>query len=208
VSDKSELLLEFINTRRSVRSFVQKPISKNDIEDIVEAGLRAPSSKNSQPWYILVLQGEDKDKVCDWVLSRKDEVNFGLPEMIDGMKTESPLNSTLMSLDIIKDSQALILIFNRGPFTGGSKERGKDPSRDVLIGNELVGIGACMENMLLAAHAIGLGAVAMMDIWPAAERIKAEYSIDYDFVVGLAIGKSDFSSPKRKIEPEKFSRFV
>jgi nitroreductase len=46
---------EAITARRNVRSFADRPISAADLDQILEAGRRAPSSQNWQPWdFILV----------------------------------------------------------------------------------------------------------------------------------------------------------
>src|SRR2546421_2785369 len=44
-----------ITSRRNVRSFADRPIPAADLDQILEAGRRAPSSQNWQPWdFILV----------------------------------------------------------------------------------------------------------------------------------------------------------
>jgi nitroreductase len=44
-----------ITSRRNVRSFTDQPIPPADLDQILEAGRRAPSSQNWQPWdFILV----------------------------------------------------------------------------------------------------------------------------------------------------------
>jgi nitroreductase len=50
---------ETITSRRNVRSFADRPISAADLDQILEAGRRAPSSQNWQPWdFILVTDRE------------------------------------------------------------------------------------------------------------------------------------------------------
>src|SRR3954453_18449566 len=39
-----------IRARRNTRAYVDRPIAPADLEQIVEAGRRAPSSMNEQPW--------------------------------------------------------------------------------------------------------------------------------------------------------------
>ena len=39
-----------ITSRRNVREFADRPLSDDDVERILEAGRRAPSSRNWQPW--------------------------------------------------------------------------------------------------------------------------------------------------------------
>jgi nitroreductase len=44
-----------IRSRRDVRDFSDRPLARDDLERILEAGRRAPSSRNSQPWdFVLV----------------------------------------------------------------------------------------------------------------------------------------------------------
>ena len=46
---------EAIESRRNVRSFADRPITAADLDQILEAGRRSPSSQNWQPWdFILV----------------------------------------------------------------------------------------------------------------------------------------------------------
>ena len=46
---------EAITSRRNVRSFADRPVPAADLDQILEAGRRSPSSQNWQPWdFILV----------------------------------------------------------------------------------------------------------------------------------------------------------
>ena len=48
-----------ITSRRNVRSFADRPIPAEDLDRILEAGRRSPSSQNWQPWgFILVTDRE------------------------------------------------------------------------------------------------------------------------------------------------------
>jgi nitroreductase len=44
-----------IRARRNVRQYTPKPIAREDLERICEAGRRAPSTRNWQPWNFVVL---------------------------------------------------------------------------------------------------------------------------------------------------------
>jgi len=48
-------VMEAILTRRSIRSYQDKPIEKEKLARVLETGRQAPSSANSQPWRILVV---------------------------------------------------------------------------------------------------------------------------------------------------------
>lgn len=53
--------MSIIFKRHSVRKFTQEKVSDKKIENLLKAGMQAPSSCNSQPWeFIVVLDEEDK----------------------------------------------------------------------------------------------------------------------------------------------------
>ena len=58
-----------ILSRFSARAFLDKPVEKSVLEDLIQVAARAPSGTNTQPWKVYVLQGAAKDKlvneVCD-----------------------------------------------------------------------------------------------------------------------------------------------
>ncbi|HET9649851.1 MAG TPA: nitroreductase family protein, partial [Microlunatus sp.] len=39
-----------IRARRNVREYTEQPIAEADLQRVLEAGWRAPSAGNSQPW--------------------------------------------------------------------------------------------------------------------------------------------------------------
>ena len=48
--------LDFLRTRRSVRSFLPKPVEESLIQTILECAMVAPSAMNQQPWEFYVTQ--------------------------------------------------------------------------------------------------------------------------------------------------------
>lgn len=51
--------LEFIMKRRSIRRYLEKPISDKDLNMILEAGRWAPSGTNIQPWEFIVIKNRE-----------------------------------------------------------------------------------------------------------------------------------------------------
>jgi nitroreductase len=47
--------LEILKTRRSIREYLDKEISKDLLEKIVDAGRFAPTARNVQPWEFIVI---------------------------------------------------------------------------------------------------------------------------------------------------------
>ena len=54
--------IEAILTRRSVRTYKDKKISEDIINELIEAGVSAPSAGNQQPWHFIIL---DDRKIID-----------------------------------------------------------------------------------------------------------------------------------------------
>ena len=193
-----------IRTRRSIRSFKNRPVSKRKIERILECGLAAPSSKNSNPWYFLAVRGKKKNQIADWTAELVNKRNYGPSDPVTGKVLKTATDSTAASVKIIKEANALILIFNRAPFTKNIGTVVKNLSSKTLYTYllEIVGIGAAVENMLLAAHGLNLGAVFLCDIYPAQKMIKKFFKIKYDLVGAIALGHPAYRLPPRALENE------
>lgn len=52
---------ELISKRRSIRKFSEEPLTPEQVECILKAGLKAPSSKSKTPWQFLLV--EDKEQL-------------------------------------------------------------------------------------------------------------------------------------------------
>ena len=52
--------LEAIFTRRSIRKFLPKAASREEIETLLQAAMAAPSAGNAQPWLFLVISDKAK----------------------------------------------------------------------------------------------------------------------------------------------------
>jgi nitroreductase len=49
-------VLEALKTRRSIRSYTEKPVEEEKLAHVLEAGRLSPSAVNFQPWDFVVLQ--------------------------------------------------------------------------------------------------------------------------------------------------------
>jgi nitroreductase len=55
-------VFEAIQSRRSIRAYTDKPVPREAIEKILEAGRLAPSARNVEPWHFIVVTDEKKRK--------------------------------------------------------------------------------------------------------------------------------------------------
>jgi nitroreductase len=112
------------------------------------------------------------------------------------------------SASVLSEAPAAVFIENRGVFTGG-RDGLVDAPRDRLKGSltgyglELVGIGAALQNMWIAALSLGLSAAFLGDIGIAERRIKDDLAIQGDVVGALVLGYSrDLPTPALPPPPE------
>ncbi|MCF2554564.1 nitroreductase family protein [Faecalicatena contorta] len=111
-------VLNNIYTRRSIRKFTDKAVSKELIDEVVKAGTYAPSGKNMQTFRFFVMQNADS------ILALQEVVGKGM---------ENPAYT-------FYGPNAIVIVAC---------------DKDAVNGVE---DGSCaLENMMLAAHSLGLG---------------------------------------------------
>ena len=68
---------EAVEKRKSIRSFIDKPVSDEIIKKILEKASRSPSGGNLQPWKIYILNGQSMN---EFLLFQKDWKGTDHPE--------------------------------------------------------------------------------------------------------------------------------
>jgi len=187
--------LNFIKSRRSNRNFTSTEIDEDIINELLSTAAQAPSSKNIQNWYFIVLKNEKKQEITD-IVEKELENNF---------RKDSATCSIKRTCDIMRVAPVLILVFNKSPYLGGEKELLNNPTEDNLLyyNVEIQGVSAAIQNLLLAAHSFDLGSLWIADILFARKEIQKKLDCDYDLVAGVSIGycdKKDNSIKDRKID--------
>lgn len=52
-------MIDLLRTRRSIRKYTQEPVDKKSVEVLIEALLRAPSSRNNKSWEFIVVDDRE-----------------------------------------------------------------------------------------------------------------------------------------------------
>ena len=60
-----EQLMGLIRSRRSIRRFSERVVSRDDLMRLLEAAGWAPSNHNRQPWKFVIL--EDRQQIAAWL---------------------------------------------------------------------------------------------------------------------------------------------
>jgi len=148
-------LLELLRARRSVRAYKPDPVSEEAISKVIEAGRWAPSSANSQPWDIVVVKDRAvreriQQSVGRCVARVKELREFPfLRSFTGGYLLEAPVQ-----LVVCADPR-----FQRVSMMNGVDEQ---VELFALWGS----VSMAIQNMLLEAHALGLGSAIFTNFYP------------------------------------------
>ena len=58
---------EAVTARKSIRRFLDQPVSDELLKDLLEAAKRAPSGGNLQPWRVFVINGDTMPKLLEFL---------------------------------------------------------------------------------------------------------------------------------------------
>lgn len=141
---------EAISGRRSVRKYKNTPIREEDIRDIIEAGLMAPSASNLQPWYFVAVSKRDKLDEIIAIMRKVSEIV--MPSLEDRFKNyPQVVAQTRHFIGMLGDAPLCILVFLY-----------KDDEVYTRKETELMqSTAAAIENMLLTAYDKGIGSCWM-----------------------------------------------
>jgi nitroreductase len=125
---------EAITSRRNVRDFDARPVASEDLDRILEAGRRAPSSHNSQPWDFVVVTDRDQLRELakvwhygDHVAESAATIALTLPRIEDGHDRELAL------FDLGQAAMAMqIAAADLGIGTGHSAVGDQERARELL----------------------------------------------------------------------------
>lgn len=135
-ADKKTVVIENILSRKSVRSYTEQPVSREQLDTLVRAAMAAPTGRDMRPWKFVVID----DKAA-----------------LDSLRAHLPYAKML------GEAQAAIVVCGD---LGVTDDEG-NPST-----NWMFDCSAATENLLLAAEAMGLGAV-WTAVYPYEERLQA-----------------------------------
>lgn len=160
-------LKDAILTRRSIRKFTDELVSKEDIKDIILAGMNAPSACNSQCWKFIALT--DKSKIDEVA----DALECATRKFYSSANASSELVESRVKLTtFFKKAPCVIFVFNTGMKYHDSRvtelfENNLQYSHEKMVSvmgsPEILSIGACIQNMLLTTQEKGLGACWQCD---------------------------------------------
>lgn len=166
-------VLQAIKSRRSVRKLRSDPIGEEVITTILEAGRWAPSWANTQCWeFGVVRDAETKEKLAD---------------------TAGPGNP---GGEAIRNGPLTIVV------CGEKGKAGCEDGKPITDKGDwyMFDTGLAMQNMMLAAHALGLGSVAvgLFDAQKAGEILGVPQNVDVVAMLPVGYPAEEAKAPRRK----------
>lgn len=184
-------MISAIYDRRSIRKFTDKPISQEDIADIIQSGIKAPSSKNRQPWKYIVIQGNAKEemlRVFRRGIEREEKDRALLPQ------SKQYIASAKHTVYIMEQAPVTVFVVNS---LGKSISEGLSPEERVFEICNIQSIGASIQNMLLTATEKGIGSLWICDIFFAYSELCKWLDSDGQLVAAVALGYPQERPPER-----------
>ena len=196
-------VIEALESRKSVRAFLDKPVEKDQINKILDAARHSPSGVNTQPWQVAVVTGEAKKNLQEKIEASfrggnkgKAEYQYYPGEWVEPFKSRRKACGLLMyqTLGITRedterqmdqwaanyrsfDAPVTLYFFIHRPMETGS----------------YMDYGMFLQSVMLAAVDQGLATCPQAALADYPEIIRAElgYSDDKVLVCGMALGYED-----------------
>lgn len=193
-------LFQCIDTRKTVRKYSDYKLSDSEVKRIIESARLAPAAMNTQNWkFIAVLNDEVKNKMADAILKKYDEINSKIDPETAKMVSSCKAHSTFF-----KDAPLVIVCVETPAksFMGGVLEMAEYSKEEISImrpDSFLLSMGGAIENMILAAHGLGLGSCWMVAPVLAHEEFCKILNLKEGekIVTLLTIGKPYAENPNR-----------
>lgn len=146
-----EEYLQIIRNRRSIRHYADRPVERAFIERLLVAATWAPSAHNRQPWRFAVIQDDEtKERLAEAMnaVLRADLAADGLPsEQIEAYAARRRARITRAPVLIL----LCLTMADMHDFPDEKRRRA-----EWIMASQSVALAG--QNLLLAAHAEGLGA--------------------------------------------------
>jgi len=207
--------LDAITARRSIREFESELIPAETIRTLVEASGRAPSSKNTQPWKLFLVQGAALEALRKDYLAAFDA---GLPAKPDYRYSPDPLPEAWMARarevghgifahkGIARDDVAMRKAHDRENFAFF------DAPQVFFLGTAkgaahgtFLDCGFVLDNLMIGLTSLGYGSCPQFSVMIYADLLRRHLpgSDDTLFIAGLPCGRPKAGSHVNTFQPRR-----
>ena len=221
---KPEDFSQFLASRRSTRDFLSTPVPQEILEQILKDSLTAPSWSNTRPFKVAVASGEVRDRISTEFLSRWGVLSKIMRKVILNKvriiysRYGLPTSNRSIAKPYPADLKPRAERVGREMYEFFGVARGDRPARDQQWAKNYSFFGApvelfiyvhkslhvyaasdaglMMQNLMLSAHAHGLGTCAQgaVAIWDDVVRKEFDVPKGYRLLCGISLGYPSESS--------------
>lgn len=209
MSEEFPEFFDLVGNVRAIRRLKPDPVPLELIHKVLNAGVQAPSGQNLQPWSFVLVSDLARKQWFAQRYAEAMESRFGLPidpVKREGMKIGRQLKALFYQIDHLGEAPYLLLVCGKRdwPFKVAEEDR---------VGLAPPNYGAvypCVQNILLACRAVGLGtALTTMhqvfeDELHAYFDIPTEYGVIVTMPIGWPLGKF---GPVTRIPAEELTHY-
>lgn len=214
-AEPNEDFLALLAARHATRAFLDRPVARAVLEEVLGAAAHAPSTRNGQPWSVAVLTGGAREalarKLCDLfdrgAPTKLDYVSRppGLPERAEE-RARAAAAGVLAAKGIARDDEAGRRAHLRDNlrFYGAPVAMIFHLPADAAPGTFLE-MGLFLENVLLGLAARSLGGCPQASVAAYADAIREflGFGADRLIVCALSAGYADEAAPVNHFAPER-----
>jgi nitroreductase len=214
-------LLKVIQERKSIRAYKPDPIPRERIEEILRLTILAPSAINLQPWELIVVTGEEKERLSRTLIKAYKEKQIACsPGNVKPLpKTYGKRGAKTLAL-MKPFFEEMGVDINQYINEGSCRFYGAPAAilfclDDSFPKARMVDVGLALGYLALTAHAFGLGTCPIGLISAYEDEIKDLLNIpeNKNVVIGVALGCPDWDVPVNRFKSqrddlEKFVRWI
>lgn len=178
-------ILELIKNRKTIRKYKDKPIPREILDKIIEAGIWGPSVPSFlriQPWkFIVIINKNTIRQIVELLLEKSRQSPTGVNIMLSSASR------------IIGNADTIILVYNSRELEK-IKERYKDlysKFAKIIKTAQLSAISAAIQNMILAAEDFGIGSCWLDTPLFCKKELKKFLKVKEDLAAVLTLGYPD-----------------
>jgi nitroreductase len=207
------MILEFMQSRRSIRKFKPEVPDRALIEELVAAAVTAPSASNKQPWrFVVVTNPAVKQRMADSVRAAVERVAARIePQFEAAFRDYGDYFTRFESAPVVIAPLFRPLKLLSQMVGPGLSAADRQNIALMELHSGLVSASLAVQNLLLIAHEKGLGASGLTGPLIARDDLRAVLAVPegWDLVALVALGYPDEhpEAPARR-SPAEITRWI
>ena len=207
------MILECMQSRRSIRKFLPKMPERALLEQLIAAAVTAPSASNKQPWRFLVITNPDlKNRMASAVRAAVERVTAHIePQFEEAFRAYGDYFTRFETAPVVIVPLYRPLTLLSSMVGAGLSSQDRQDITCMEQQSGIVSVSLAMENILLMAHDVGLGASGLTGPLIAMHALGELLAVPggWGIVALVAVGYPDERpvAPARKL-PADVTRWI